>query len=110
MSEVCSSWYNGGIAGGRIHGIWPGSGTHAVLSRRDPRWEDFEYTYRNEQGNRFAWLGNGWTVKDVRAAEGEEDLDFTPYLKTESVMGEVDLRRVHEEWFEGTAVPDPLSR
>ncbi|KFY64553.1 hypothetical protein V496_03203 [Pseudogymnoascus sp. VKM F-4515 (FW-2607)] len=97
MSETCSSWYNGGIAGGRIHGIWPGSGTHAVLARRDPRWEDFDYTYRNEQGNRFAWFGNGWTAKDVRAANGEEDLNFTPYLKVESVTGELDLKTLHED-------------
>ncbi|OBT58483.1 hypothetical protein VE04_01199 [Pseudogymnoascus sp. 24MN13] len=100
MSENCRSWYNGGIAGGRIHGIWPGSGTHAVLSRRDPRWEDFDYTYRNEQGNRFAWFGNGWTTKDVKAADGQEDLNFTPYLKVESVTGVIDLKALHEDGFE----------
>jgi hypothetical protein len=100
MSETCRSWYNGGIAGGRVHGLWPGSGTHAWLARREPRWEDFEYTYRSAQGNRFAYFGNGWARKDEAAARGEEEVDFTPYLKVESVRGEIDLRGLHEEWFE----------
>ncbi|CZR68740.1 related to monooxigenase [Phialocephala subalpina] len=93
FSENCSSWANGGIPGGRVHGHWPGSATHANLVRRDPRWEDWEWGYKNGSGNRFAWLGNGWT-------KGEKDggVDLTPYLK---LPRDVDLRRYHEEWFEG---------
>lgn len=96
MSETCSSWYNAGTPGGRVLGVWPGSGTHALLARREPRWEDFEYTYRSAGGNRFAWLGDGTARKDGKAGEA----DFTPYLSPESVRGEVDLRRLHEDWFE----------
>lgn len=99
MSENCSSWYNGGIAGGRIHGIWPGSGTHANLAKREVRWEDWEYTYKNMQGNRFAWLGNGWSVRDGESAAGNEDVEFTQYLKKEAVGGEVDLKAYHEDWW-----------
>lgn len=49
--------------------------------------------YQNKQGNRFGFFGNGWTKKEV---EGEGDL--TQYLKKPE---DVDLRRYHEEWFEG---------
>ena len=93
FSENCSSWANGGRPGARIHGHWPGSATHLNLVRRDPRWEDWEWTYRSQSGNRFAWFGNGWTQKE---ASGEGDL--TSYLKRPE---EIDLRSYHEEWFEG---------
>ncbi|KAM0416000.1 hypothetical protein ACHAPT_013055 [Fusarium lateritium] len=101
MSEHCSSWYNGGIKGGRIHGLWPGSAAHVDLVRKDPRWEDFEYTYQNKQGNRFGWLGNGWTKKDVQAANGvqEIELDLTPWLRQEAFDKTVDLRDYHERWW-----------
>lgn len=93
FSGNCSSWANGGRPGGRIHGHWPGSASHVNLVRRDPRWEDWEWSLKRESGNRFAWLGNGWTSKE---ASGEGDL--TPYLK---VPSSIDLRSYHEEWFEG---------
>ncbi|KAK2769601.1 flavin-binding monooxygenase [Colletotrichum kahawae] len=101
MSESCSSWYNGGIKGGRIHGLWPGSAAHVDLVRKDPRWEDFSYTYNNPQGNRFGWLGNGWTKKDVAATNGEapSDVDLTPWLEKEAFSGNVDLRSYHERWW-----------
>lgn len=97
FTENCKSWANGGRPGGRIHGHWPGSASHVNVVRRDPRWEDWEWGLRGGKGrkkaNRFAWLGNGWTEKEV-TGEG----DFTAYLKRQ---GEVDLRSYHEEWFEG---------
>lgn len=99
LSENCSSWYNSGVVGGRIVGIWPGSGSHANFARRDARWEDFKYTYRSVSGNRFAWLGNGHHTRDL-VAEDENEVDVTPYLKAEGVTGKVDLRAVHEDWFE----------
>ncbi|CAG8956726.1 hypothetical protein HYFRA_00012270 [Hymenoscyphus fraxineus] len=103
MSEKCSSWYNGGIIGGRIHGIWPGSGTHALIARREVRWEDFEYTYLSPSKNRFAYFGNGWAKKDVEAATSDhpEAIDFTTYLREEAVSGEIDLRGYLEEpWYQ----------
>ncbi|KAF2644630.1 FAD/NAD(P)-binding domain-containing protein [Massarina eburnea CBS 473.64] len=101
MSEYCSSWYNGGIKGGRIHGIWPGSASHLNAVRREPRWEDWEYTYINAQGNRFGWLGNGWTTKDALAAGGEPhpEVDLTPWLQAEALGKGVDLRNYHENWW-----------
>ncbi|CAG9945695.1 unnamed protein product [Clonostachys rosea f. rosea IK726] len=101
MSEYCSSWYNGGIKGGRITGIWPGSAGHVAIVRKDPRWEDFEFTYHNGQGNRFAWLGNGWTRRDVLAADGPDDIeaDLTPWLRAEAIDRNIDLRDYHESWW-----------
>ncbi|RMZ81288.1 hypothetical protein DV737_g2550, partial [Chaetothyriales sp. CBS 132003] len=101
LSENCSSWMNGGRAGSRIHGIWPGSAGHITWVRKEPRWEDWEYEYLDDdQGNkvtnRFAnWLGNGWTQR-----EKDEDTDMTPYLRLESVTGKVNLKNLHEEWWE----------
>lgn len=101
MSEDCSSWYNGGIRGGRVIGNWPGSGLHVNAVRREPRWEDWEYTYKSTSGNRFAYFGNGTTAKDVEAAEkGADEVDMTPYLHVDSVTDKVDLRAYHEMWYD----------
>ncbi|ANB14279.1 hypothetical protein AWJ20_5244 [Sugiyamaella lignohabitans] len=90
LLDGCSSWYNGGIPGGRIHGLWPGSNSQSAYLRLNPRWEDFEYKYHNQSGNRFGFLGNGWTTLD----KGDES-DLTPYLH---VQGTVDLATIHEHW------------
>ena len=92
LTENCSSWANGGRPGARIHGIWPGSAAHLTLMRRQPRWEDWEYKYLSPSGNRFAYLGNGWTKK-----EQDPNADMTPYLE---LAEENDLRRLHEGWFD----------
>lgn len=92
LTDNCSSWANGGKAGQRIHGIWPGSAGHVTLVRKEPRWEDWVYEYWHDSGNRFAgWFGNGWTRKEQDAST-----DITPYLRKE---GTVDLKSLHEEWW-----------
>ncbi|CAI4217799.1 unnamed protein product [Parascedosporium putredinis] len=93
LSEGCSSWYNGGKPGARIHGLWPGSASLVTLLQREPRWEDFKYEYLHESGNRFLWyLGRGSTRK-----EGDLEADVTPYI-VDPVK--VDLRDVHESWWQ----------
>lgn len=92
VSENCSSWYDGGKPGGRIHGLWPGSAARATIARREPRWEDWQYEYLSPTGNRFGYFGNGWTNK-----EQDADSDMTSYLK---LPENVDLRTVHESWFD----------
>jgi len=92
MSGNCSSWYNGGRAGERISGIWPGSAAHVTTVRREPRWEDFEYEYLSDSGNRFAYFGNGFTKKEM-----DPTADVTSYLKLPT---EIDLRDVHESWWD----------
>lgn len=92
FAENCSSWYNGAAPGGYIHGLWPGSGNHCTIVRREPRWEDWEYEYLSTSGNRFAWyFGNGQTRK-----ENGSESDPTPYLQLPS---QIDLRDVHESWW-----------
>ena len=95
-SANCSSWYNGGRPGGRVHGLFPGSATLVNIVRREPRWEDFEYTYDNGSGNRFAWLGNGWSKRELAAKEGEE-VELTPHLQ---LPEEIDLRVHLEGWWD----------
>jgi cation diffusion facilitator CzcD-associated flavoprotein CzcO len=91
-SENCSSWYNGGQPGARIHGLFPGSASHSNYVRRDPRWEDWEYTYVNPSGNRFAYFGNGWTQKEL-----DPDAEMTPHL----VLPEkIDLKSHMEGWWD----------
>jgi cation diffusion facilitator CzcD-associated flavoprotein CzcO len=92
LTDNCSSWANGGKAGQRIHGVWPGSAAHATIVRREPRWEDWEYTYVTKSSNRFAYFGNGWTKKEM-----DPESDMTSYLK---IPSEVDLRELHESWWD----------
>ncbi|KAJ9606722.1 hypothetical protein H2200_008731 [Cladophialophora chaetospira] len=93
LTDNCSSWANGGKPGGRIHGVWPGSAGHVTLIRKEPRWEDWEYEYLHESGNRLiGWFGNGWTRKET-----DDNEDMTAYLK---LQGTADLRSLHEEWWE----------
>ncbi|KAJ5924467.1 hypothetical protein N7466_008654 [Penicillium verhagenii] len=91
-SANCSSWYNGGQPGARIHGLFPGSAAAANYIRRDPRWEDWEYTYVNPSGNRFAYFGNGWTSREL-----DPDADLTPHLK---IPEDIDLRSHLEGWWD----------
>lgn len=92
LSDNCSSWYNSGRPGSRIHGLWPGSGAHLTLVLREPRWEDWEYEYLTDTGNRFAWyFGKGYTAQEV-----DPDSDMTPYLQDPA---KIDLRDIHESWW-----------
>ena len=91
LARNCSSWSNGNRPGARIHGHWPGSAAHLAYVRRNPRWEDFEYTYLRPE-NRFAYFGNGWTKR-----EADPGSDMTPYLRLDE---DNDLRAIHERWWE----------
>ncbi|ROT36081.1 4-hydroxyacetophenone monooxygenase [Sodiomyces alkalinus F11] len=94
LSEKCSSWYNGGRPGARIHGLFPGSAALNTILQREPRWEDWEYEYLPEtQGNPFFWyLGQGCTKQEL-----DPESDMTPYLQRPDEP--VDLRQVHERWW-----------
>lgn len=93
LADGCSSWYNGGRPGARIHGLWPGSSLHVTTVRREPRWEDWEYEYVEEsKGNRFLWYFGKGSAK----VEGVDGSDITTYL---DVPGKIDLRDLHESWY-----------
>ena len=96
-TEGCRSWANGGRPGARIHGHWPGSASHLNFVRRNPRWEDWEWTYRSASQNRFAYFGNGRTRRELRDGDAEPDLDLVKYLRKPD---SIDLRSYHEEWFD----------
>ena len=100
FSENCSSWANSGVAGSFIHGHWPGSASHLALVRREPRWEDWVYTYHGshadgaaETKDRFAYFGAGWTKREL-----DVGFDITAYLKKPGE--DVDLKSLHENWWE----------
>ncbi|KAL0258018.1 hypothetical protein SLS55_007189 [Diplodia seriata] len=69
-SDDCRSWYKKHSASGRVTGLWPGSMLHFVEALREVRWDDWEVEYR---GNRFAWLGNGFSRTEV---DHEADLSY----------------------------------
>lgn len=47
FSEECNSWYKS-KTNGAVVGLWPGSALHCIEAMRSPRWEDFNYIYRDE--------------------------------------------------------------
>ncbi|KAK5992935.1 FAD-binding monooxygenase moxY [Cladobotryum mycophilum] len=92
LTDGCSSSHNGERPGGRIYGFWPGSAMHLAIIRREPRWEDWNYQYLSESGNRFLWyFGNGFSRK-----EEDPDADMTQYLQTGA---KTDFRDIHESWW-----------
>lgn len=65
FSEECNSWYKSKTSG-KVVGLWPGSTLHCVEAMRSPRWEDFEYVYKDELGEE---MGEG--TSEGAVAEGE---------------------------------------
>lgn len=84
-TQPCSSWFKQGATHGQA-AVWPGSRLHFLEALRCPRWEDYEMVYW--AGNRFAWLGNGF---EVREGDGR---DVTYYL---GLLGGVDRQPVYGE-------------
>lgn len=65
-ADDCRSWYKKGTADKVALILWPGSGLHFIEALSEIRADDFDIRYN---GNRFAWLGNGYsqTEKDLPA-------------------------------------------
>lgn len=81
-AENCSSWYKQGLkcpaAGSELNNgddedatrqaaaesltLWPGSGPHFIEALAELRAEDWDIAYK---GNRFAWLGDGFSRTEV---------------------------------------------
>ncbi|KAF7798583.1 hypothetical protein EIP86_009805 [Pleurotus ostreatoroseus] len=66
FARNCRNWYKKGKADARIIGLWPGSSLHQLRTLEQPRFEDFTYTYvdDNLSGSCLYWLGNGSTVAE----------------------------------------------
>ncbi|KAL1972597.1 hypothetical protein VTN31DRAFT_7011 [Thermomyces dupontii] len=83
FSTKCRSWYKGGREDGRVVALWPGSSLHALKTFANPRWEDFEYRYINDNPN--GWIGDGWTVAERNKAISvdyleDDQIDFPPIV------------------------------
>ncbi|CAK7219658.1 hypothetical protein SBRCBS47491_003921 [Sporothrix bragantina] len=75
FSLPCRSWYKRGTLDGPVTALWPGSALHFVKALEKPRWEDYDYTYLDGNGNSVAWLGNGFTM-----CERDTESDKSTYL------------------------------
>lgn len=69
----CRSWFKNGRSSGPVTAIHPGSRIHWFHTLERPKFEDFNYSY--DSGNRFQYLGNGFSVRE------EEGGDSTWYLE-----------------------------
>ncbi|KAL8742626.1 MAG: hypothetical protein Q9190_004920 [Brigantiaea leucoxantha] len=78
FSEECNSWYKIG-RNGRVAAVWPGSSLHSIRALDEVRWEDFEYTYVNDDP--WGWFGNGWSERD----SGNQD-EKTYYLDEQTML------------------------
>ncbi|TGJ79106.1 hypothetical protein E0Z10_g9659 [Xylaria hypoxylon] len=81
-TDSCHSWYKN-RDNGRVTALWPGSTLHYAECMENVRLNDFEVTYA---GNRFAWLGNGFSQTELDAtadwAYYIRDQDDSPPLST----------------------------
>lgn len=72
-SGNCISWFKNGTIDGPVTALHPGSRIHFFHMMESFRGEDWEYTYKRK-GNRFLYLGNGFSTRE------EEGEDSTWYL------------------------------
>ncbi|KAJ8118859.1 hypothetical protein OPT61_g257 [Boeremia exigua] len=70
-TSPCRSWFKQGRIDGQA-AIWPGSRLHFLKMMEQPRFEDYDILYRNE--NMFAFLGNGFETREF------DGRDITNYL------------------------------
>lgn len=63
----CRSWYNRGRPGGKVTAQYPGSLVHWRLMLEQPRFEDYNITYRSR--NRFEFMGNGFSELEVTGGD-----------------------------------------
>ncbi|OAL05033.1 FAD/NAD(P)-binding domain-containing protein [Phaeosphaeriaceae sp. SRC1lsM3a] len=80
----CRSWYKRGTVDGPVVAIYGGTSFHFMEAIKNPRWEDFHIDRMDEaKANRFAYLGNGFTLRETRAESvgATQTLDFEEYYK-----------------------------
>jgi hypothetical protein len=73
---TCSSWYKGGAESGPITALHPGSRIHFFHMLNHFRGEDWEYVYET-RGNRFAYLGNGFSTIEFDGSDSTWYLEST---------------------------------
>lgn len=80
-AEECRSWYKDNKPHGRVY-VWPGSMLHHLKTLRTPRFEHYQLRYEDE-GNMWAFLGNGRTDLELLREQGVEGVDLAPYIRNE---------------------------
>lgn len=66
--DGCNSWYK---QGDKVTALWVGSTVHYLRTLEQPRYEDYNFTYTDD--NRWHYLGNGFGPDD---ADPEADLSW----------------------------------
>ncbi|KAK7952393.1 flavin-binding protein monooxygenase [Apiospora aurea] len=69
------SWFKNGREDGPVTALHPGSRIHFFHMLEQVRGEDWDYVYDTPSGNRFAYLGNGFSTKEL-----DPEFDSTWYL------------------------------
>jgi hypothetical protein len=99
-SSHCSSWFKQGIPGGpntairashahnrvspqKFHGTDPGSRLHFFSALENPRFEDYDWRY---DGNRFAYLGNGFALRETTGRDMGEPFVTRTKLKLKAIF------------------------
>ncbi|KAK8048625.1 flavin-binding protein monooxygenase [Apiospora phragmitis] len=59
------SWFKNGRADGPVTALHPGSRLHFFHMLEQVRGEDWDYVYDSPSQNRFAYLGNGFSAKEL---------------------------------------------
>ncbi|KAH8810649.1 FAD/NAD-P-binding domain-containing protein [Xylogone sp. PMI_703] len=77
-SSNCRSWFKQGRSDGPLS-IWPGSRLLYFDLLSEPRYEDYDISYHS--GNRFGYLGNGFTIREYNGG------DLSYYLGTVTSPG-----------------------
>ncbi|KAK5139457.1 hypothetical protein LTR32_007416, partial [Rachicladosporium monterosium] len=72
-NDPCRSWYKSGLINAPITALWPGSTLHYIEALSTLRLEDFDVEYA---GNRFAWLGNGYSQTEL-----DDTADWAYYIR-----------------------------
>ncbi|CAJ2501024.1 Uu.00g038770.m01.CDS01 [Anthostomella pinea] len=78
----CRSWFKGGAAEGPVTALHPGSRIHFFHMLERFRGEDWDYVYDSPARNRFVYLGNGFSTKELDPLG-----DPTWYLDEEGALG-----------------------
>ncbi|KAH8675791.1 hypothetical protein BX600DRAFT_432344 [Xylariales sp. PMI_506] len=73
------SWFKGGKEDGPVIALHPGSRVHFFHMLEQFRGEDWEYVYETSAQNRFSYLGNGFSTKEL-----DPNVDSTWYLDEEA--------------------------
>jgi hypothetical protein len=74
-ASPCRSWFKSGKETGPVVALHPGSRIHFFHMLERFRGEDWEYVYDNARQNRFKYLGNGFSTKELNPS-----VDSTWYL------------------------------